>query len=137
MANGWSGIFHVGRPSTPCRRASWAGCTSSAREGNLFLGGGHFASIISSRRDLLPSVDADGWYHIPVRATRVRPWPKPTHGGFNYYHASTQHLIDCILQDRDPMVNVEWGRHITEMMAGAIVSARTGQRYEMTTTLAA
>jgi hypothetical protein len=32
-------------------------------------------------------------------------------------------------------VNVEWGRHITEMMAGAIESSRTGRRYDMTTTL--
>jgi len=81
-------------------------------------------------------VDADGWHRIPVTGDPSKtPWPRPTYGGFNYYHASTQHLVDCILQDRDPLLNVEWGRHITEMMYGAVVSARTGQRYEMTTTL--
>lgn len=52
-----------------------------------------------------------------------------------YYHQSTQHLIDCIQEDRDPLINVEWGRHITEMMVGALESSRTGQRYGMTTTL--
>lgn len=62
-------------------------------------------------------------------------WPKPLLGGFNYYHASTQHLIDCILEDRDPIVNVEWVRHVIEMMTAAVDSARTGQRYVMTTTL--
>jgi hypothetical protein len=30
---------------------------------------------------------------------------------------------------------VDWGVHITEMMYGAMVSSRTGRRYDMTTTL--
>lgn len=34
----------------------------------------------------------------------------------------------------DPLLNVEWGRHINEMMCGAIEFARTGRRYDMTTT---
>ncbi|MBM4460468.1 MAG: Gfo/Idh/MocA family oxidoreductase [Chloroflexi bacterium] len=136
MANGWTGVFHAGRPFHPVPKGFLGGLHIYGSAGNLFMGGGHFASIISSRRDLLPHVDADGWYRIPVTGDPSKtPWPKPTFGGFNYYHASTQHLIDCILQDRDPIVNVEWGRHITEMMYGAVVSARTGKRYEMTTTL--
>ena len=52
-----------------------------------------------------------------------------------YYHESTRHLVDCILEERDPLINVEWGRHITEMMVGALESSRRGVRYEMTTTL--
>lgn len=52
-----------------------------------------------------------------------------------YYHESSQHFIDCILEGRDPIVNVDWGLHITEMMAGAVESSNTGKRYEMTTTL--
>jgi len=138
MANGWTGVFHAGRPFHPAPKGFMGGLHIYGSDGNLFMGSGYFASIISSRRDLLPRVDADGWYRIPVTGDPSKtPWPKPTVGGFNYYHASTQHLIDCILQDRDPIVNVEWGRHITEMMYGAVVSARTGQRYEMTTTLTA
>jgi len=138
MANGWTGVFHAGRPFHPAPKGFMGGLHIYGSDGNLFMGSGYFASIISSRRDLLPRVDADGWYRIPVTGDPSKtPWPKPTVGGFNYYHASTQHLIDCILQDRDPIVNVEWGRHITEMMVGAVVSARTGQRYEMTTTLTA
>ena len=103
-------------------------------QGNLMFGGGHLASIISSRKELLPRFDADGWCHFDSAGDFSKAkWPKPVPGGFNYYHVSTQHLIDCILQDRDPVVNVEWGRHITEMMYGAIQSSKTGQRYEMTT----
>ena len=46
-----------------------------------------------------------------------------------------RHFIDCILQERDPLLNVEWGLHITEMMAGAAESAATGQKYLMTTSV--
>ena len=105
-------------------------------EGNLIFGAGYFASIISSNQELLPQVEADGWYHIHSRGDASKAkWPQPTPGDFNYYHQSTQHFIDCILEDREPVVNVDWGLHITEMMFGALESARTGQKYEMTTTL--
>jgi predicted dehydrogenase len=105
-------------------------------EGNLIFGAGYMASIISSRKELLPHIDADGWYHIPTRGDSSRAkWPQPTPGAFNYYHQSSQHFVDCILEGKDPLVNVEWGLHITEMMAGALVSSQSGQRYELTTTL--
>jgi hypothetical protein len=94
------------------------------------------ASIISSRKDLLPHVDEDGWYHIFQRGDFSKAqWPKPVPGAFNYYHESSRHFIECILEERDPVVNVDWGLHITEMMYGALESSRTGRVYEMTTTL--
>ena len=83
----------------------------------------------------LPTV-TNGWYHIPALGDHTQAkWPKPTPGAFNYYHESTQHLLDCILDDRDPIPNVEWGLHITEMMCGAIDASRSGNRYELTTAL--
>jgi predicted dehydrogenase len=134
MDSGWIGTFHVGRPFHPMLK----GTTGSdfmifGEAGNLVSGGGYFASIISSRRDLLPEVSDDGWYHVPnlPNPTGVS-WPR--YGSFNYYHESSRHLIDCILEDRDPVPNVEFGRHITEMMWGALESARTGRRYDLTTT---
>ena len=138
MDNGATGLFHIARAFHPMPPGtSNGGLRIFGTEGNLILGAsGHFASIVSNRRDLLPGVDAEGWYHIPATGDASKAqWPKPTPGAFNYYQASTQHLIDCILEDRDPIVNVEWGRHITEMMVGALESAHTGMRYTMTTTL--
>jgi predicted dehydrogenase len=125
----------VGRPFHPSLPGTAGiGLQIYGTEGNLVFGGGALASFISARRDLLPDVDADGWHRIPPRGDWSKAaWPKPVPGGFNYYHASSQHLIDCILENRDPVINVEFGRHITEMMTGAIESARTGRRYEMTT----
>jgi predicted dehydrogenase len=136
MDNGWLGVFHMGRPFHPTLKGTAGSDFMVFGEGgNLITGGGHFASIISKHRDLLPEVSEDGWYHVPGLRNpdpRSGPWPKP--GSFDYYAESSKHLITCILEDTDPIPNVEFGRHITEMMVGALESARSGRRYEMTTT---
>jgi predicted dehydrogenase len=137
MVDGGVGTCHVGRIFHPVLPGSGGGALQVfGTEGNLIFGAGYKASIISSKKELLPHIDADGWYHIPTRGDSTKAkWPQPTPGAFNYYHQSSQHFVDCILEGRDPLVNVEWGLHITEMMAGALVSSRTGQRYDMTTAL--
>jgi predicted dehydrogenase len=131
MKEGGIGVCHVGRIHHPVLPGSGGGGLQIfGTDGNLMQG-----SIISKRRDLLPKIDADGWFRLPLRGHGKAKWPQPLPGAFNYYHESTRHLIDCILQDRDPLVNIDWGLHITEMMAGAVESYTTGKRYEMTTTL--
>ena len=120
MANGAIGVYHVGRLFHPMPKASTGGGLEIfGTDGNLIFGRSpQKASIISSKKDLLPSTDQDGWYHISRRSDSTRAkWPQPAPGSFNYYHRSSQHCIDCILQNKDPVVNVEWGRHITEMMS--------------------
>jgi predicted dehydrogenase len=137
MVDGSIGTCHAGRIFHPVLPGTGGGSLQIfGTEGNLLFGAGYTASIITRRTELLPHVDADGWYHIPVRGDGSKAkWPQPTPGAFNYYHESTRHLIDCILEDREPLVNVDWGLHITEMMAGAVESFSTGKRYDMTTTL--
>lgn len=137
MVNGSIGTCHVGRIYHPVLPGTHGGSLQVfGTEGNLLFGAGYTASIISRKKDLLPQVDADGWYHIPLRGDVGKAkWPQPMPGAFNYYHESTRHFIDCIREDREPMVNVEWGLHVTEMMAGAVESCTTGTRYAMTTTL--
>jgi hypothetical protein len=136
LQSGFTGVLHVGRAFHPVPKGvDGGGFRIFGHQGNIILGAnGNQASIISTRRDLLPQTDAEGWYHIPA-AKQDKPyvWPKP--GAFNYYHESSKHLIDCIQQDRDPIINVEWGRHITEMLTGAVESAQSGRRYEMKSTL--
>lgn len=137
MADGSHGTCHVGRISHPVLPGMGSGALQVfGTEGNLIFGAGYMASVISNKNELLPHVGADGWFHIPLRGDSSKAkWPQPTPGAFNYYHQSSQHLIDCILEDREPLVNVDWGLHITEMMWGALESSRTGQVYQMTTTL--
>jgi predicted dehydrogenase len=137
MVEGGMGACHVGRIYHPVLPATGGGSLQVfGTEGNLLLGAGHSASIISRRKELLPRVEEDGWFHIPSRGNGTRAkWPQPTPGTFNYYHESSKHFLECILHDREPLLNVEWGLHITEMMAGALESFRTGRRYRMTTAL--
>jgi predicted dehydrogenase len=136
MDNGAIGVFHIARPLHPMPKGSTpGGLRIFGTEGNLAVGVGGRYSLISERRDLLPAVDEDGWYRVPYPPAEPAAWPKPAKGGFNYYEQSTRHLLDCIRDDVDPLLNVEWGRHITEMMAGALQSSRTGVRYAMTSTL--
>ncbi len=137
MADGSQGACHIGRIYHPTLPGVGGGSLQVfGTEGNLIFGGGYYASIVSSRKDLLPEVSDDGWYHIPQRGDVSKAkFPKPTPGAFNYYHESSKHWIDCILNDKEPVVGLEWGLHITEMMYGALESSRTGKRYEMTTRL--
>ncbi len=137
MVEGAMGTCHVGRIMHPVLPGTGGGSLQIfGTEGNLIFGAGYTASIISTKKDLLPHVDADGWYHIPRRGDQSKAkFPQPTPGAFNYYHESSQHFIDCILEDREPIPNVDWGLHITEMIVGALISSETGQRYEMTTTV--
>jgi predicted dehydrogenase len=138
MAEGWTGVFHVGRPFHPMPKGvNEGGFKIFGSEGNLILDmNGKMASLISTRKDLLASTDATGWLYLdPLGDVTKAGWPKPIPGGFNYYHVSTQHLVDCILQNLEPVVGIDFGLHITEMMWGALESSRTGQRYTMTTQL--
>ncbi|MEZ4864452.1 MAG: Gfo/Idh/MocA family oxidoreductase [Caldilineaceae bacterium] len=135
MANGALGVFHITCPLQPYLPDSGVFEIYGA-EGNLVFAGDTPAAIMSRRKELLPNVDADGWWHLPQQSKLDKAMRSPAKSGvFNHYHQSTQHLIDCIRDDRDPLLNVEWGRHITEMLLGALESARTGKRYQMTTTL--
>lgn len=132
MQNGFTGVFHVGRPFLPTLPGTGAGgLMVFGSQGNL-IG----SAILTDRKALLPEVDPDGWYRLPPRGDWSQAkWPIPAPGAFNYYHESTRHFIDCIRESRQPLVNVDWGLHITEMLCGAIESSKTGQRYRMTTTV--
>jgi predicted dehydrogenase len=137
MVNGAVGTCHAGRTFHPVLPQTGGGSLQIfGTDGNLIFGSGYAASIISKHQSLLPRVEADGWYHLyPKGDFSGAKWPQPVPGGFNYSHESTRHFVECILADRDPLVDVEWGLHITEMMAGAVESYTSGKRYEMTTGL--
>ena len=139
MANGAVGSLWVGRAFLPVPPGlRFGGFVVFGTEGNLVVGfGGHRASFISARKGALPAAGDDGWEHWPPMPQRRKAdYPKPAPGASNYYQASAYHLIDCILNDLEPRVGLEWGLHITEMMVGAKVSSDTGRRYDMQTTLA-
>jgi predicted dehydrogenase len=51
----------------------------------------------------------------------------------SHVYADILHLVDCIREDRAPVVTAEHARHVIEIMEKAYVSARTGQRQEIVT----
>jgi predicted dehydrogenase len=44
------------------------------------------------------------------------------------------HFVDCIENDEEPLPNVEWGRHVSEIMIKSLESARTGRALEIEST---
>lgn len=50
-------------------------------------------------------------------------------------YADVMHLIDCILEDKDPIPSGEHARHVVEIIEKAYLSAREGRTLELTTTL--
>lgn len=51
-----------------------------------------------------------------------------------YHQASVDHLIDCIVNDKKPIPDVEWGRHVTEIMVKSCESAKSGKAMSLSTT---
>jgi predicted dehydrogenase len=135
MTNGWIGVFHAGRLFHPTPKGHRSGKFEVwGVHGSLVFGNqGNFASISSALEGKLPSVDEHGWYHIPDTVDWSKSkWPIPPPDAWNYYEASTDHFLNVIRGTEVNLLPVEWGRHITEMMCGAIESAETGQKYMMT-----
>lgn len=137
MHDGWIGMFHVGRPFQPIPKGVRSGSMEVfGTEGNIYFDPkpGMMYAMSSTNRDLLNDPDEDGWEWRKKDGDLSKgKWPKPTPGGFNYYHESSRELIDCILSGRRTMLDEDWGAHINEMLTGAQESAETGRKYVMTT----
>lgn len=60
----------------------------------------------------------------------------PEHAEMMEPHVYTDimHMVDCILNDTEPEISVEHGRHVVEIVEMAFESARTGMRKELRTT---
>lgn len=94
-------------------------------EGGMIVGGvkGSPLSVFTMKRD--------SKYRVPARKQGV-DW-------FSYKTmppAQNQlvHFVDSITNDKDPLPNVEWGRHVSEIMIKSLESARTGRALEIEST---
>jgi len=88
-------------------------------EGGLIVGGvkGSSLSVLTTREDStywMPTHgESGGWYFFGT----IPP------EGVN----EMDHFIDCILEDKEPLPSVEWGRHVAEIMIKSLESSRTGK----------
>ncbi len=94
-------------------------------QGGLMVGGvaGSSLSVLSMKKDSKYRVSHDesssSWYHF---------------GTMPFGTNQLVHFVDCIVNDEDPLPNVEWGRHLSEIMIKSIESARTGKALNIKST---
>ena len=55
-------------------------------------------------------------------------------GAANYVAADAIHLADRILEEREPLIGAEHGRHVVEIIEQVYESARSGRRLDLATT---
>ncbi|MCS7113509.1 MAG: Gfo/Idh/MocA family oxidoreductase [Candidatus Bathyarchaeota archaeon] len=98
---------------------------------------------------------SNGFIDIPVHSSRnpvisgavkTRDGVKPIsvdgaslglteHNGWfswDYYEASVKHLLECIVEDREPLPNIYWGAHVSEILIKSIESIRSGRSMDIT-----
>lgn len=92
-------------------------------EGALFIGGPAAISVMTKRKES-KYYSPDGWYCIS----------REEFPHWDYIVASTEHLFDCILNDKDPLPSIEWGMHVSEIMIKSIRSSRMGRKLRVTST---
>jgi predicted dehydrogenase len=51
-----------------------------------------------------------------------------------HVYADLLHLVDCLREDREPLVTGEHARHVIEIIEPGYLAARTGQTQQLTTT---
>ncbi|HXF61679.1 MAG TPA: hypothetical protein VNK95_08680, partial [Caldilineaceae bacterium] len=53
------------------------------------------------------------------------------------HHLGVEHLVECIVNDREPVLSVDHALHVVEIIEKAALSAATGQRQAVISTFAA
>jgi predicted dehydrogenase len=92
-------------------------------KGAMFIGGPAPLSVLTLREESKYH-SPDGWHHVPRE--ELPRW--------NYYVASTEHFLDCILNDREPLPSIDWGMHVSEIMIKSIQSSRMARTLKLTST---
>jgi len=100
-----------------------------AERGSVVFGGGGFR--VFERSDEIGT-----WGRGERLLAEGQPIPRAPGDERNYsLHilADIMHLIDCIVEDRQPSASAEHARHVIEIIEGVYESARVGRAVEMTT----
>ena len=50
------------------------------------------------------------------------------------HHLGVEHLVDCILNEREPVLNLDHALHVVEIVERCAQSAATGRTLELTST---
>jgi len=128
-------LLDFGNGLLGCITANWLTLASPPRmpnveiygtEGSIFLGGESPLAFYTSKKRFWER-KIQGWFMFDEASM-------PTLSLKDRVEASIDHLIDCVLNDKEPLPSVEWGRHVTEIMIKSMESARSGQAANLSTT---
>jgi predicted dehydrogenase len=113
-------------------------CSGAASPGYHWLGSR--GGINMSRGELQLIGDPElfgvprGRMIIPIE--RRLPYATGVHHTMPEKHifSDIMHMVDCVLNDKEPVVTAEHARHVVEIIEKGYLSAHTGQAQELTTT---
>lgn len=94
-------------------------------EGSIFLGGESPLAFYTNKKRFWRR-EIQGWFMFDEESLQTSPNSRR--------EASVEHLIDCILNDKEPLPGIEWGRHVAEIMVKSMESARSGVAANLSTT---
>jgi predicted dehydrogenase len=94
-------------------------------EGSIFLGGESPLALYTRKKNFWGR-EIQGWFMFDEESLQTSPESRR--------EASLEHLINCILNDKEPLPSVEWGRHVAEIMVKSMESARSGLAAKLSTT---
>ncbi len=120
LASNWC-TYHEGREFFMTQ----TGTEIYGEDGSLFIAPGDIPrrfTYVSSKREFQPEgsqASAEVTKHFP---------------SWHYYSNSTSMLLDAIAEDTEPCPNIEYGRHIAEIMIKTLESSRTGKALEIAST---
>jgi predicted dehydrogenase len=110
-------------------QAHGPGLELGAERGSIVLGGGGFR--VYERTDEIGT-----WGRGERVLAEGQPIPRAPGDERNYgLHilADIMHLVDCIVEDRQPSASAEHARHVIEIIEGIYESARAGRAVELRT----
>jgi len=105
-------------------------------DGSLDLGGSRGLEV-NSRSALAGTLGfTNGMLTIPATGSGGLPGVVGPHLTIQEPHvyADILHLVDCLLEDQQPVPTAEHARHVVEIIESGYRAARTGQVQELTTT---
>jgi predicted dehydrogenase len=107
----------------PCRRPfSSPDIEIYGEEGGLTIGNAEPASISIFTNKKGSKYQTRDWYHLNLQEVAKKEM------------SEMDHFVDCILNDKEPLPSIEWGRHVSEIMIKSLESSRLGKSLKIETT---
>jgi predicted dehydrogenase len=75
--------------------------------------------------------EGSGWQQVTPPFPGARPNER---GSGPDHHLGVEHLVDCIEEDREPLLNIDHALHVVEIIEKCGQAAKSGQTLELTTT---